>query len=408
NDLPPPPEGGYGWVVVAASFAVHIVTIGAQAGFGVFNQAYKDSDEFGDVSRLGIAFVGSLGTAMVALGGMPAGWLADRFGYQLMCAVGGIIEMIGYIAASYSKNYAQLLVTHGFLTGLGVAIAYFPAIGVVSQWFQRRRGVAVGIAVSGSGIGGLALSPLTRALVEHLGWRWALRIIGFMAGGITLLGALLIRVRYRSPRKAGGGFSMKSVAKDRAFILLFCTTVFGAFGYFIPFFYLPSFATNHGMSSSQGALLLGLLNGASAVGRLAWGYSSDKLGHVNTLFSCFAVSALCMLVYWPFATTFGALLGFVLIFGIFIGGFVSLLPTVAASFFGHTGHIATITGMLYTGFFFGNLFGSPIGGAMLDHFTEYLSNGEKEVNFTPSVIFGGGMMAIATCFVCGLWFITRR
>lgn len=432
------PDGGYGWICVFASFLVHIVTIGVQAEYGVFQQAYKESEEFKSVSNLGIAFVGSLGAAMVGLGGIPTGWIADKYGYNLVCAVGGIVEMLGLLLASFSnkvgctaqseskcedanvgvpfKQYWHLLLTHGFMAGLGVAIAYFPALSVVSQWFDKRRGIAVGIAVSGSGVGGLGLAPLTRMLISKVGWRWSLRITAFIVGLLVLVSAILIRVRYRAPRRTGGF----GVVKDKAFGRIYGVALFGSFGYFIPFFFVPAFATAHGVSASSAALLVGLLNGASAVGRLAWGFSADALGHVNTLVMCICASALSILVFWPFATSFGALLGFVLCYGGFIGGFVSLLPsgeyrmsilataiwllisllcviTVIATFYAHTGHIATITGMLYSGFFLGNLFGAPIAGAMMDHFTTY-KDGEKDINFLPSILFGGVLMAIAASF----------
>ncbi|KNC96784.1 uncharacterized protein SPPG_07990 [Spizellomyces punctatus DAOM BR117] len=404
--LSSPPDGGYGWACVLASFMVHVVTIGVQSEYGVFQQAYKDTEEFGSVSNLGIAFVGSLSAAMMGLGGIPTGWLADQYGYNAVCAVGGIIEMVGLLLASLSTEYWHLVLTHGFLMGMGVSVAYYPALSVVSQWFEKRRGIALGIAVSGSGIGGMILAPLTRKLIAQLGWRWSLRITAFIVGAVVLAASAVIRVRYSAPRSGfAGGWK---VVKDGVFPRIFAIGLFGSFGYFVPFFFIPSFAASHDLSASSGALLVSLLNGASALGRLAWGFGADTFGHVNTLVMCITMSALSMLVFWPFATNFATLIGFVLVYGAFSGGFVSLLPSVIAQFYGKTGHIATITGMIYSAFFLGNLLGSPIAGAMMDRFTTHPTPDTKHIDFLPSILFGGFMMVTATVFSFSVKFVRSR
>ncbi|KAI8910721.1 major facilitator superfamily domain-containing protein [Powellomyces hirtus] len=398
--LQPPPDGGYGWVCVLASFLVHVVTVGVQAEYGVFQQAYKQTPEFGNVSNLGIAFVGSVNAAMLGLGSIPSGRMADRYGYRLMLVIGGMIQMAGLLLASLAQTYWQLLLCNGFITGLGICIAYFPALSIIAQWFEKKRGVAIGIAVSGSGLGGLALAPLTRAMISSLGWRWALRITAFMAGLVILFAAAIMRVRYRAPKKLAGGAS--SVVRDPLFWRLYGLGLFCSMGYYVPFFFMPAFAANNGLSASTGALLIGLLNGASAVGRLAMGFSADILGPTNTLVACITISTMSVLAFWPFATTFPAMLAFVLLYGLAIGGFISLLPSVIAGFYIKTGHLATITGMIYSSMFVGNLSGTPIAGAMMDHFSTRDAAGNLDVNFIPVIYFTGGLAVIGTFFAISI------
>jgi len=110
---------------------------------------------------------------------------------------------------------------------------------------------------------------------------------------------------------------------------------------------------------------VGLINGASGLGRIVLGFSSDLFGQLNTLWFCLSLAASLI---WPLSTTFGPLVFFGLLYGFFVGGFISLLPTCIVHLFGKK-DIGTITGMVYTRFFFGNLCGPPLSGLMLDSST---------------------------------------
>ncbi|KAL2918202.1 hypothetical protein HK105_202129 [Polyrhizophydium stewartii] len=384
-------DGGYGWVIIAASFMIHFVAIGLPSSYGVFQAAYKELPEFAGASSLSIAFIGSLGSAGLPLFSIPAGRLTDKYGPRIVCICGAAIVAASLVLASFTTSLWQLLVTQGFLFGLGTSVAYLPGLAVISDWFVKRRGMATGIAVAGSGVGGLALGPILRALISQLGWRWTLRLAGIVGGAVLALCALILRIR--TPRKSGKAIDL-SLFKDSLFLRLYGMSFINSFAYFVPFFYVPTYALKYGMTKDQGALLIGLLNGASGVGRICLGFSADYIGHVNTLTSCLSLATLAILLIWPFATTFGTLLLFVLFFGFFVGGFISLTPTVIAQLFGGKGNIATVTGMLYNGFLLGNLFGSPIAGAMLDHFTTVTETG-KVTDFIPAIMFSG------CCFFAG-------
>jgi predicted MFS family arabinose efflux permease len=143
------------------------------------------------------------------------------------------------------------------------------------------------------------------------------------------------------------------------------------------------------MSVGQGAILIGLINGSSGFGRIMLGLNSDIFGQLNTLWVCLSLAASSILLIWPLSTNFGGLIFFSLMYGFFAGGFISLLPTCIVQLFG-TKDIGTITGMVYTGFFFGNLCGPPLSGAMIDALTTVdPSTGLQTINYIPSIIFSG-------------------
>ncbi|KAK5668542.1 hypothetical protein BDV3_001322 [Batrachochytrium dendrobatidis] len=396
DDDPVPPDCGYSWVIMIVSLFTHFVTIGLPTSYGVFQQAYKEEPEFAKSSNLEIAFVGSLGAAGMPIFSILAGRLVDKYGPRIVCACGALIVLVSLIIASFSNATWHLLITHGFLFGLGSSIAYLPGLAVLSDWWVKRRGFATGVAVAGTGIGGLTWGPILRALITHIGWRWTLRTVAMCGSAILLVCAFLLRTRVK--RVARKSIDL-SYFKNTVFIRLYFVTFFNSFAYFIPFFFISLYAVSHGMTREQGALLIGILNGASGIGRVALGFSGDYAGRINTLTASVAIAGLAIVTIWPVAKTFGAILGLAILFGFFIGGYVALLPTVVAQLLGANGDIATITGMVYNGLMWGNLFGSPIAGAMIDRFTTISANGSKHTNFLPSIMFSGCCLFASAMFL---------
>ncbi|KAH9276703.1 hypothetical protein BASA83_000836 [Batrachochytrium salamandrivorans] len=341
-------DSSYGWVIVAAGFMINVVTIALPASYGVFQQAYKELPEFAGASSVAIAFIGSLGGAGLPLFSIPAGHLSDN---------------------------------------------------ILPDWFIKRRGLATGIAVAGSGLGGLMLGPVLRILISNVGWRWTLRIISLAGGSILALCSLFLRVRtFRKPSKR----SHFSNFKDPIFLRLYGVAVIYSFAYFVPFFYIPTYVLKFGMNIEQGALLVGILSGASGLGRVTLGFASDYIGHINTLTGCLVLSTLSILLIWPFSTSFGSVLIFVLVYGYFIGGFICLTSTVTAQLFGAKGNIATVTGMIFNGYLFGDLFGTPIAGAIIDHFTKVSADGTTTVDYIPSILFAGSCFAIGSILLMSI------
>ncbi|KAJ3367301.1 hypothetical protein HDU91_001539 [Kappamyces sp. JEL0680] len=390
------PDGGAdAWLAVLASFLVHVVVIGIPTTFGVFQAQYRSdlTTYEGSHSTLSIAFIGSISNSGLGLFSIPSGRLAEIFGHRQMCAIGGVLVMASLLLASISTQYWQLVLTQGVMFGVSCAVAYFPALTIISHYFSKRKGLATGIAVSGSGLGGLAISPLTHTLIDGLGTRGALRVLGIAGGAIVIFAAWFLKPRLDpSPR---GQLDYLAIIRSSRFVRLFLTALLCSLGYFIPFFFLPTFAHYYGMSAATGALCIGLMNGASGLGRIALGFNADILGHINTLWVCLTLSSLWVLLLWPWSTSLGLLIAFSVLYGFCIGGFISLLPTAIVTLFG-TKDLATKTGLVYSGFFFGNLLGAPLGGILLDSLTTTSAEGSTTILFWPTQILCGGFILMAS------------
>ncbi|ORY03792.1 MFS general substrate transporter [Basidiobolus meristosporus CBS 931.73] len=395
SKLDVPPEGGYGWVVVLSSFLIHFVVLGVQYSWGIYQQYYLSHTFAGRVKASSLSLVGTIGAAAMPICGIVTGRLADRYGFKLIAFCGTATLTLGLILASFAKELWHLYLTQGLLYGVGSSLCFFPAISVPSQWFKQRRGLAVGIAVSGSGIGGLALGPATDRLISSLGHQWALRVTGIFS--FVLLSVACILLRTRAKTKVNSPIIDVKLFKNPKFIIMCLGGVTFSFGYLIPMYYIPDYASSISLSASSGALIVGLLNGASALGRVLLGTAADRFGRLNLLVFCMLVGSLSTLIIWPNAGSFAPLLIFALLFGFTAGGFISLFPVVIANIFGLE-NLATVTGLVYASTGVGNLAGSPTAGALHDSTSDYL----------PVILLSGVTMVFGTLVNFGLRMMVER
>ncbi|KAJ3343603.1 hypothetical protein HDU93_007484 [Gonapodya sp. JEL0774] len=377
------PEGGYGWVVIFACFLLMFSGLGLLYSWGVYLSTYVALDIFPGSTYFSLSWVGSMTQGVNTAAAPFMGQLSDRLGSRLICIFGTILLALSFIGASFSTEVWHLFLTQGFIA------LYFGLIGMPAQWFLKKRGIAMGLAVSGGGLGGMAWGPITQVLVDAMGFRWALRVTGIIAGVLLLAASLFLRSRFPPPPRSP--FFNVSYFRDRRFVLLYVAFFFFQFGFMVPFAYIPSYAKSVGLTSGQGSFILGLTNGASAVGRIVLGLSADNLGHLNAFTLCELIAPLSALLIWPFCKSFGTLSAFAVVFGFFSGGFISLMPTTIASVFGSEG-LGSRMGMQFTSSLFGALAGGPIAGALVDAYTTVSSGGTNSMNFVPMIMFAGGTM----------------
>ncbi|ORX94276.1 MFS general substrate transporter [Basidiobolus meristosporus CBS 931.73] len=357
------PEGGRGWLVVLGGLFIHLVAFGIQTTFGIFQEHYTNV-VFAGTSPSTVSLIGTIGAGVLAFSTLVTGNLADRFGYRTTITIGACILVVGLVIASFCTEVWQLILTQGVLYGLGASLCYPPAISAPPQWFKEKRGLATGLTVSGSGIGGLVLSPITQALIDKLGFRWALRVLALYALVFLAIASLLVKRRSFPKKQTEKDTARFDFFKTYKFWIFFATGLFTGFSYLVPFFYMPSYAVFVGLSANQGAMLVACANAASAAGRIGTGFIADKLGCMNVLgISLFLAGAFSFL--WMFSTTVAPLIVYMIVYGFLGGAFPSLFPVVTALLFG-TENLATIAGALYASTAIGDCLGAPIAGALYD------------------------------------------
>ncbi|RKP08177.1 major facilitator superfamily domain-containing protein [Thamnocephalis sphaerospora] len=370
-----PPNGGYGWVVVLASFLALFATYGVQYTYGVFQQQYLEVYR-GRATTTEIAFVGSVAFASLGLFGVLTGRVGDWLGYRITLFIGMLFMALGLLLASFATEVWHLYLTQGLMFGIGTSLSFYPAVFAPTQWFDSRRGLATGIAMAGSGLGGMAVAPITRALITAVGTQWALRCLSAGVFVFMMIAILLLRPAPTAV-KAGSRAWVISLLKNPAFLGLWATNIFG------------TYAVAEGLSKTDGATLVSIMNGASAAGRILLGLASDHVGRVNTYIGSVFIAGVACFAIWVPSTGMAPLVIFSLLYGFFMGGFVALTPLVITVAFG-VERMATTAGMIYASTGVSNLIGSPIAGAILD-----ATIGDQ--GYVPLILYAGAMIVAGSC-----------
>ncbi|KAI6176829.1 Monocarboxylate transporter 5 [Aphelenchoides bicaudatus] len=168
-----PPDGGYGWVIVAMAFFNNMVVDGLSNTFGSFMTSYEK--EFGESKAL-TSFIGALLIACTLLSAPFAGGLLNRYNARLVVIAGALIASLGFFVATFSPTIFVYLIFYGLVGGVGFGLIYLPGIVVVSQYFESKRALATGVAVAGSGFGTFLMPVLNKTLIEQISWRAAIYV----------------------------------------------------------------------------------------------------------------------------------------------------------------------------------------------------------------------------------------
>lgn len=186
--LPPIPDGGWGWVVVASGFLVAACADGLAFSFGLLHEEFTS---YFETTQSKTSLIGSLFIATPLLAGPVMSALVDRYGCRAMTMIAGVISTIGFLLASISNSVEMLCLTFGLMSGLAMGILYVTAVVSVAFWFDKRRNLAVSLASCGIGFGTLVYSPLTHYLLEMYDWRNTVVFLACTLLNLCVCGALM-------------------------------------------------------------------------------------------------------------------------------------------------------------------------------------------------------------------------
>ncbi|KAL1935842.1 hypothetical protein VTP01DRAFT_4982 [Rhizomucor pusillus] len=263
--------------------------------------------------------------------------LISYVGVTWSMTIGSLLLSMGLIFAGFSTQVWHLYLTQGILFGLGSSICYVTSMGVVPQYFERKRGLAMGIVTSGTGVGGLIVPFIMDAINQSLGGAWTYRILGFICLASNVVTVLLVRERVPRSLKTKKKFSdiiQFEILKDVNFDIWCVIACLQVMGYFLPYFYLPSYATHLGLSASDGTAIVSVTSAANIVGRILAGIVADRIGHLSTNIIFTFISALSAFLIWTFAYSYGVLMAFGVVFGLVGGSYSPLISPITASVIG--------------------------------------------------------------------------
>lgn len=260
----------------------------------------------------------------------------------------------------------------------------------------------MGLAVAGSSLGGIVFPiALSKMLYNpSLSFGWTIRILGFMMLALILPACFSIRARL--PPRAGR-FLLLSAFKNRVYIAIIAAVFFMMLGIFTPFFYLPSYAVDHGMSPQLSSYLVAILNGASFLGRVIPGILADKLGPLNMMYIAGTCTGILILV-WQAITTSAGIIVFSVLYGFFSGAIVSLMTFALASCPTNPQDIGTYMGMGMALVSVAVLVGPPANGALV---TKYHGFNES-LDMSGVFVVAGASVVLVAKYVSGKGMIAKN
>jgi MFS family permease len=170
------------------------------------------------------------------------GQLFDRYGPKYLLLIGSFLQVFGLVMASISTKYYQFLLSQGVCSALGVTAVSLSAIGCVSGWFNKKRGLAFGIMATGSSIGGIIFPILLNTLIDSVGYSWAMRTAAFIIAGMLVIANLTIRTHHPPWLM---NHSKEQLAKpfcELPYVALLSGLALVPFGLYTPIDYLPTSA----------------------------------------------------------------------------------------------------------------------------------------------------------------------
>ncbi|MDI4665447.1 MFS transporter [Xanthobacter autotrophicus] len=364
-------------LILVAGCLIALITFGPRSVFGLF--LLPMSQEFGwgrDVFGLAVA----VQNLLWGLGSPFAGAVADRFGtVRVMCA-GALLYAAGLALMAYATTPGLLHLTAGVMVGFGLSAASFnlvlAAFGKLlpNEW----KSIGFGAATAAGSFGQFLFPPLTRALMDSIGWHETLIIFG---ASLLIVMPFSLALATRGVAPAGSeaavqapqqsiGAALGEALRHPSYVML----VLGFFtcGFQLAFVtvHMPAFLVDNGVSLSVGAYTLALIGLFNIIGSLTAGYLSSRVSRKWLLAWIYAgrgvaIAAFVLMPITPMSCyLFGAAMGFL---------WLSTVPPTSGLvmlMFG-TRYMAMLYGFAFFSHQVGGFLGVWLGGALYEAFGSY-------------------------------------
>jgi MFS family permease len=285
----------YPYVVVAVAFITVGTAFGARNAFAVFLVAVVEDLHW---SRGLVSGALMFGSVVWTLAAPFIGILLDRYGPRIVLAGGSVIMAAGFAVSGMAQSVIQFYLGMGLLVGIGfAALTMTSQATFLSNWFVRQRGVAIGFAASGIGLGIFAIVPLTEWLISRFGWR----VTYFVLAGllVLLIAPLNYFLQRRRPEELGlrpdfgntpptrtegmhgaapQGLSLQEALRTRRFWYLAMGVFSGAIPLHLVLIHQVAAVSDSGFPKDLSAFALGLIGLFTAPSMIAMGLLADRIG----------------------------------------------------------------------------------------------------------------------------------
>jgi MFS family permease len=373
------PQERRGWFMVVSLFVVLLLVFGG--GYNtvpVFLPALLRA--FPSWSHQRVSILASVLAASAGLSVVPVGWLIDRVEARIVMIAGALAVGAAFLIASQANALAPLIGAY-LLVGFGIAAGtVLPASLVIANWFTARRGIAMGLANSGSTTGGMVMTLAAGFFIRHWGWRVAYLLIGLP---MIAVAAPLVAIAVRS-RPPGSikrpvaqatetlpGYEVRAALGTRSFWMIVIANFCFAFAATGTAIHMVAHLEHVGYSAADAAFAMSLIFGFAAIGKVLMGLIADRVTARRALALDFAIQAGGIALVFAVQNAIVAPI-FVLVYGLTVAAPLMLLPLLTAESLGlkRFGFIAGLAGLAQA---FGAAVGPLVSGRIFDVTNSYAS-----------------------------------
>lgn len=366
-------------MVVVVFLIIGTTLWGVAYSFGIF---FKSLESEFNLTRTATSAIFSTQMLFGIIFTILGGWALDKYGPRIVIFLMGLFTGLSAVLTGQINSLWQLFMTYSLLLSMGTSAIYVIVVSTVSRWFDKKRGLALGIAISGAGLGTVIVAPIATSLISAFSWRIAYSIIGAVTCLIVLPLSFLLR---KDPYEIGtlpdatktniqdiknveripsAGLSLSQAFRTRSFWLLISIWFFFAINIFLVITHIVPHITDVGFSASMAAYALSLIGISNAGSRVLMGIVCDRIGRKLTASICVLLQA-GALVWLIWAHELWMLYLFALVYGFAWGGTGPAMGALIADVFGMA-KIGSVLGVLDSVSCLGAAIGPAMGGFIFD------------------------------------------
>jgi len=387
---------GNRWVILLGGIMLQLC-LGAVYAWSVFAAELKKEPYLWSLTETQVVF--SVALATFALVMVFAGKWQDKIGPQKVAIAGAGLLGVGYILSSFMPgNFLWMVLTLGIIAGAGIGTSYSCPIAAIGKWFPDKLGLATGLAVFGFGFGAFFISILSgkgidmpglkvdllQLLANH-GLGGTLMIWGIVFLVVGGLGAFLLKnppagwkpAGWTPPVKTGTAqvredWERGEMIKTPQFWMLLGMFVFAASAGLMTIGILKVYGIDSGLTAAAAGTAVGILAIFNGAGRIAWGWTSDKIGRTTAMAIMFFLQAGMMfaLIFMNLGASTAGLTVAAAWVGFMFGGNFALFPTATREFFGIKNYGANYA-MVFLGYGVAGIIGPILAGQVKDILGNY-------------------------------------
>jgi len=335
------------------------------------------------------SWVFSVNLACLPLGMLLSGKIADALSSRGVVAVGGLLFGLGMLLSGFAHSLTWVLCCFGVLMGVGSGAAYGAIVSTSVRWFPDMRGLAGGLSVGALGIGTLVIAPVGQYLMANAPQGEPPVLWAFKALGVAFVLVIAVASIFMKPPPAGykpEGWEPKAGAPGSAtannyewkqlfgrpeFWTLYLMYACGAFSGLMVISQASQIAQKMTkLSPAQAVAIVSLIGLANALGRVFWGFVSDRIGRLNSLLAMFVITGATMFFLPELALSYWTLLFGALLVGACFGGYLGIFPSVAADYFG-VKNLTVNYALLFSAFSVAAIAGPRVAGKIVQSTGSY-------------------------------------